>query len=48
MEEAHDFGECREKALTVGLCYGFTCVHTAGARIMTDCPCKCHQGEMTE
>lgn len=48
MEDAHDFDECREKALTAGLCYGFTCVYVGNARIMTDCPCKCHQGELQE
>lgn len=53
VEEAHDFPECREKALTVGLCYGFTCQvvpapQVGHVRVMTDCPCKCHQGELTE
>lgn len=50
LEEAHDFTECREKNLTAGICFGFTCQTMATAylgpgRIMTDCPCTCHQGE---
>lgn len=45
VEAAHDFGECREKSLTVGICYGFTCVHVEGGRLLTDCPCACHKDE---
>lgn len=42
---AHDFDECRDKHATNGVCFGFTCQHLGGVRLMTDCPCTCHQGE---
>lgn len=45
LDEAHDFEECRGKNATNGICFGFTCAATDSGRIMTDCPCKCHQGE---
>lgn len=44
-EAAHNHVECREKAQTIGLCYGFTCVYIPGGRLQVDCPCDCHRGE---